>query len=401
LKKPSDSKFWIKEGEKVLMTTVARFPLVFKKGTGATLIDVDGKRYLDFVSGVAVDSFGHCDPRFVKAVQKQAETLIHVSNYYWTVPQIQLAKLLTTHSFADRVFFCNSGAEANEAAIKLARKYAKEKGDPSRFEIIATHGSFHGRTLGALSATGQEKLQKGFEPLVPGFQHVPFDDPEAIEKAITPQTAAVLLEPIQGEGGVRIPQKGYLAKVRKICDQHDLLLILDEIQTGVGRTGRLFAYEHEGISPDIMTLAKGLGGGVPIGALLAKEEISRAFTPGTHSSTFGGNPLACAAGVTVMERITKGSSFLKGVREQGAYLLKRLTRLQAETGVIKEVRGVGLLAAIDLTVPTMEIVQEAYRRGLLINRTSDQTLRIMPPLTVRRSEIDQMLSLLSQIILEK
>jgi len=400
LKKRIPSKSWIKEGEKVLMTTVARFPLVFKKGSGATLVDVDGKSYLDFVSGVAVNSLGHSDPKFVKAVQKQAGTLIHVSNYFWTVPQIELAQLLTAHSFADRVFFCNSGAEANEAAIKLARKHAKGKGGPERFEIIATLGSFHGRTLAALSATGQENLRKGFEPLVPGFVHVPFDDPEAIEKAVTPQTAAVLLEPIQGEGGVRIPQKGYLKKVREICDRHGLLLILDEIQTGIGRTGRLFAYEHEGITPDMMTLAKGLGGGVPIGALLAKETVARAFTPGSHSSTFGGNPLACAAGVAVMERLTKSPSFLKGVREQGTYLVKRLTELQSETGRIKEVRGAGLLAAVDVTLPTMEIVQEAYRRGLLINRTSDQTLRIMPPLTVRRAEIDRMISLFSEIILK-
>lgn len=400
MKKRVTSKSWIKAGEKVVMTTVNRFPLVFKKGSGAAVVDVDGKQYLDFVSGVAVNSFGHGDPRFVKALQKQAGTLIHVSNYFWTVPQIELAQLLTAHSFADRVFFCNSGAEANEAAIKLARKHAKEKGGPARFEIIATHGSFHGRTLAALSATGQEKLQKGFEPLVPGFVHVPFDDPEAIEKAVTPQTAAILLEPIQGEGGVRIPQKGYLKKVREICDRHGLLLIMDEIQTGIGRTGRLFAYEHEGIVPDIMTLAKGLGGGVPIGALLAKEAVAAAFTPGTHSSTFGGNPLACAAGVAVMARVTK-ASFLKTIREQGAYLMKQLARLQAESGAIKELRGMGLLAAVDVARPTIEIVQEASRRGLLINRTSDQTLRIMPPLTVRRTEIDRMIAILSDILLEK
>ncbi|HZR47420.1 MAG TPA: acetylornithine transaminase, partial [Candidatus Manganitrophaceae bacterium] len=305
------------------------------------------------------------------------------------------------HSFADRVFFCNSGAEANEAAIKLARKYAKGKSGPDRFEIIATHGSFHGRTLAALSATGQEKLQKGFEPLVPGFRHVPFDDPTAIEKAITPQTAAILLEPIQGEGGVRIPQKGYLKKVREICDRHGLLLILDEIQTGIGRTGRLFAYEHEGIVPDVMTLAKGLGGGVPIGALLATEEVARVFTPGSHSSTFGGNPLACAAGVAVMERLTKNRTFLKEVRDLGKYLIARLEALQRKSPLIKEVRGAGLLAAVDVTVPTIGIVEAAYQSGLLINRTSDATLRIMPPLTVRRSEIDRMVALLSKIILEK
>lgn len=399
--KKVSSKAWIKEGEKVLMTTVARFPLVFQKGKGATVVDVDRKRYLDFVGGVAVNAFGHGDPQFVKQLRKQIGDLIHVSNYFWTVPQIALAKLLVAHSFADRVFFCNSGAEANEAAIKLARKYAKEKSGPGRFEIIATHGSFHGRTLAALSATGQEKLQKGFEPLLPGFRHVPFDDPAAIEKAITPQTAAVLIEPIQGEGGVRIPQKGYLKKVREICDRHGLLLILDEIQTGIGRTGRLFAYEHEAVVPDIMTLAKGLGGGVPIGALLATEEVARAFTPGSHSSTFGGNPMACAAGVAVMERLTKNRAFLKEVRGLGKYLIGRLEELQRKSPLIKEVRGAGLLVAVDVNVPTIGIVEAAYQSGLLINRTSDATLRIMPPLTVRRSEIDRMIALLSKIILEK
>lgn len=399
MKKKPSAKAWVKEGEKVLMTTVSRFPLVFEKGTGATLIDADGKSYLDFVGGVAVNALGHSDPKFVKALRKQAGRLIHVSNYYYTPPQIQLAKLLTERSFADRVFFCNSGAEANEAAIKLARKYAKEKRGDDCFEIIATYGSFHGRTLATVSATGQEKLQKGFEPLVPGFKHVPFDDPEAIEKAVTPQTAAVLVEPIQGEGGVRLPQKGYLAKLREICDRHHLLLMLDEIQTGMGRTGRLFAYEQEGIAPDILTLAKGLGAGFPIGALLATEEVARAFTPGSHSSTFGGNPLACSAGVAVMERLTKG--FLKEVRDRGAYLLKQLSQLQRRFPAIKEVRGAGLIAAIDIDLAASEIVEEARVRGLLLNRTSDRTLRFVPPLTIRRSEIDKMIGLLSDLIAEK
>ncbi len=381
------------------MTTIARYPIVLKKGSGATVIDVDGKRYLDFVAGVAVDALGHADPRFVKAIQKQASELIHISNYYYSIPQIELAKRLVADSFADRVFFCNSGTEANEAAIKLARKYAKEKSGPDCFEIIATEGSFHGRTLGALSATGQEKLQKGFEPLLPGFKHVPFDDPDAVEKTITPRTAAVLVEPIQGERGVQIPDPGYLARLREICDRRGVLLILDEVQTGIGRTGRLFAYEHAGISPDIMTLAKGLGGGVPIGALLAKETVARTFTPGSHSSTFGGNPLACAAGCAVMERITP-KAFLKGVRDRGAYLMKGLSKIQKKTSRIKAVRGIGLIVAADLTVPAAPVVDRARERGLLLNRTSDETLRFVPPLTIGRPEIDKMITLLTDIITE-
>lgn len=399
MKKRSATPSWIKEGDQYLMATYARFPLVLKQGKGATVVDVDGKRYLDFVSGIAVDSLGHCDPRLVKALQKQAAQLLHISNLYYNLPQIELAKLLVTNSFADKVFFCNSGAEANEAAIKLARKFAKEKRDPSRFEIIATQGSFHGRTLATVTATGQEKYQKGFDPLLPGFRHVPYGDPEAIEKAIASQTAAVLLEPIQGEGGVRVPPKGYLTKVREICDRHGLLLILDEVQTGIGRTGRLFAYEHERVAPDIMTLAKGLGGGVPIGAMLASAEVAASFTPGSHASTFGGNPLVCAAGIAVIKQIAK-EAFLKGVRDKGGYLMKKLGQLQKTTSVIKEVRGAGLIVAIDLTIPAVDVINKAMAQGLLLNRTSDQTLRFVPPLTVRKSEIDQMVDLLTEILTE-
>lgn len=399
MKKRTVASSLIKEGDQYLMATYARFPLVLKQGKGATVVDVDGNRYLDFVSGIAVDSLGHCDPGLVKAIQKQAAQLLHVSNLYYSLPQIELAKRLVTHSFADKVFFCNSGAEANEAAIKLARKFAKEKRDPSRFEIIAAQGAFHGRTLATVSATGQEKYQKGFDPLLPGFRHVPYGDPEAMEKAITLQTAAILLEPIQGEGGVRVPPKGYLTKVREICDRHHLLLILDEVQTGIGRTGRLFAYEHEGVTPDIMTLAKGLGGGVPIGAMLAGAKVAGSFTPGSHASTFGGNPLVCAAGIAVMKQVAQGA-FLKGVRDKGAYLMKKLAQLQRKTPVIKEVRGVGLIVAIDLTIPAIDVINKARAQGLLLNKTSDQTLRFVPPLTIRRTEIDRMIALLTDILTE-
>jgi len=382
------------------MATYTRFPLVLVKGSGAVVVDVEGKRYLDFVSGIAVNNLGHCDPRLVRGIQKQAETLLHVSNLYYNIPQIELAKKIVAHSFADKVFFCNSGAEANEAAIKLARKWAKEHRGKPCFEIIAAQGAFHGRTMAALSATGQEKYQKGFEPLLRGFKHVPFDDVQAIEKAITPKTAAVFLEPIQGEGGVRVPGKGYFSRIRKICDSEGILLILDEVQTGMGRTGRLFAYEDEGIRPDIVTIAKGLGGGFPIGAMLATEAVAKSFTPGSHATTFGGNPLACAAGIQVLERLTGGETFLKRVRQRGEYLVDRLTRLQQHSPLITAVRGRGLMVAFDLTVPVTEIIEKAMTQGLLLNRTSENTLRLIPPLTIRRSEIDQMFSILGGILKE-
>ncbi|MFQ5580323.1 MAG: acetylornithine transaminase [Nitrospiria bacterium] len=391
---------WIKSGEQVLMSTYTRFPLVLKKGSGAVVIDVEGKPYLDFVSGIAVNSLGHCDRRLVKEIQKQAATLLHVSNLYYNITQIELAKKLVAHSFADKVFFCNSGAEANEAAIKLARKWAKENRGKQCVEIVTAQGAFHGRTMAALAATGQEKFQMGFEPLLRGFKQVPFDDVHAIEKAITSNTAAVLLEPVQGEGGVRVPQKGYLSRVKKICSSNGILLILDEVQTGMGRTGRLFAYEDEGICPDIVTLAKGLGGGFPIGAMLATESVAKSFTPGSHATTFGGNPLACAAGVQVMDRLTKEESLLKRVRQRGEYLVDRLRRLQDRSALISEIRGRGLMLALDLTVSAEKVIEKAMAQGLLLNRTSEKTLRMIPPLTIRRSEIDQMLSVLSGILKE-
>ncbi len=393
------SRRWIQEGDAVLMGNYARFPLVLAAGRGATVTDADGKSYLDFTAGIAVNALGHADAGLVKAIADQAERLIHVSNLYYNEPQIRLAQWLVAHSFADKVFFCNSGAEANEAAIKLARKFAKETRGAACVEIISAHGSFHGRTMATVTATGQEKYHKGFEPLVPGFRYVPYDDPDALSAAITPQTAAVLLEPIQGEGGVRIPMPGYLASVRKLCDRSGALLILDEVQTGMGRTGRLFGYEHAGVAPDILTLAKGLGGGVPIGAMLAKEAVARAFTPGSHASTFGGNPLACAAALAVARRMT--APFLSRVGKRGEALVSGLSYLQKKTGRIEAVRGVGLIAAIDLSpaAPTaMEVIGQASARGLLLNRTSDRTLRFVPPLIITRAEINTMLTILGEIL---
>ncbi len=390
---------WINKGAEVLMPTYARFPLVLTQGDGAVVADVDGNTYIDFVSGIAVNALGHCDADFVNAVQDQADTLLHVSNLYYNIPQIQLAEALVEHSFADKVFFCNSGAESIEAAIKLARLYAHQKMDGDRFEIITMERSFHGRTLAALSATGQTQYQQGFSPLLPGFKHVSFNNIEAIEKAIGPNTAAVMLEPIQGEGGVRIPAPGYLAAVRKLCDQYGLLLIFDEVQTGMGRTGHLFAYQEAGSTPDIMTLAKGLGGGLPVGALLAKEAVANCFQPGTHASTFGGNPVVCRAGKIVIDRLTQ-PPFLKQVRELGMDLLKQLETLQKQTSVITDLRGKGLMLAIDLNISAAPVIDAAMKRGLLLNRTSENTLRLVPPLTVLPEEIDQMMSILSEILKE-
>lgn len=383
------------------MPNYSRFPLLLKSSQGATIIDHEGHPYLDFVSGIAVNSLGHGDSQLIGALQKQAETLLHVSNLYYTIPQIELAARLVNHSFADKVFFCNSGAEAVEAAIKLARKHAKDAMPGGRFEIIAAENAFHGRTLAALSATGQSKYHHGFEPLLPGFKHVPFDDAGAIEAAITPHTAAVLLEPIQGEGGVRIPKPGYLSSVRRLCDRHGILLIFDEVQTGMGRTGNLFAYEAAGIEPDIMTLAKGLGGGIPIGALLAKDTVAQSFQPGSHASTFGGNPLACTAGIVVIDRLTRDDAFLASVRQKGDSLLKGLEALGGKTPLIKALRGRGLMAAVDLGVPALDVIEAGQGRGLLLNRTSEYTLRLIPPLTIQRAEIDRMLETLSDILMER
>ncbi|MFQ5596473.1 MAG: acetylornithine transaminase [Nitrospiria bacterium] len=395
------TKDWIVQGESVLMPNYSRFPLLLKSSQGATIIDHEGHPYLDFVSGIAVNSLGHGDSQLIGALQKQAETLLHVSNLYYTIPQIELAARLVNHSFADKVFFCNSGAEAVEAAIKLARKHAKDAMPGGRFEIIAAENAFHGRTLAALSATGQSKYHHGFEPLLPGFKHVPFDDAGAIEAAITPHTAAVLLEPIQGEGGVRIPKPGYLSSVRRLCDRHGILLIFDEVQTGMGRTGNLFAYEAAGIEPDIMTLAKGLGGGIPIGALLAKDTVAQSFQPGSHASTFGGNPLACTAGIVVIDRLTRDDAFLASVRQKGDSLLKGLEALGGKTPLIKALRGRGLMAAVDLGVPALDVIEAGQGRGLLLNRTSEYTLRLIPPLTIQRAEIDRMLETLSDILMER
>lgn len=385
--------------EKYVANTYARYPVLLVKGKGTRVWDLEGEEYLDFVSGLAVCNLGHCHPKVVKAIQEQAEKLIHVSNFYYIEPQIQLASLLCKHSFADKVFFCNSGAEANEGAMKLARKYAKEKTGKDRYEIITMERSFHGRTLATLTATAQEKFHKGYEPLMPGFKYVPFNDIRAVRNAIDLKTCAVMLEPIQGEGGVNCPSEGYLKALREICDEEGLLLIFDEVQVGMGRTGRLFAYEHDGIEPDLLTLAKSLAGGVPIGALLIKKGIADSFRPGDHASTFGGNPLATAAGVAAFTTILE-EGMLENCQKMGDYFLSRLESFQRKFPFVKEVRGKGLILGIELTVEGGSIVKEMLKRKILINCTMGNVLRFLPPLIVTQEEIDRVVKALEEVFEE-
>ncbi len=390
-----------RETERYLMNTYARFPMSVTRGRGCLVYDLEGREYIDFVAGIAVNVLGHAHPDVVRAIQKQAQQVLHASNLYLTEPQVRLAKVLVDRSFADKVFFCNSGAEANEAAIKLARRYAREKSGPERFEIITMVNSFHGRTMGSLSATGQSKVQAGFEPLLPGFRHVLFNDLAEVDKAMSRNTAAVLLELVQGEGGVHVADRSYLAGLRELCRQREVLLIFDEIQTGMGRTGTLFAYEQFGVSPDIMTLAKGLGGGVPIGACLATNEVAAAFGPGSHASTFGGNPLACAAALAVCGVLVEGR-MLEHSRSMGDYLAKGLLDCKlSHPRVINEVRGLGLLQGMELAIDGMPVVHECLRRGLLINCTMGNVLRFVPPLVVTESQIDRLLEVLPGLLAKR
>lgn len=376
--------------EKYLMSTYKRAPIAFASGQGASLVDVEGKTYLDFVAGIAVSILGHNHPELVSAIAQQASRVIHTSNLYLISEQAKLGQWLVEHSACDRAFFCNSGAEANEAAIKLARKYGAQGG---RFEIIVADHSFHGRTLAALAATAQPKYHKGFEPLPPGFVTVSWDDLAALESAITPSTCAIMLEPIQGEGGLRFPSPGYLEGVRRLCDQRGLVLILDEIQTGMGRTGRLFAYEQFGIEPDVVTLAKGLGGGVPIGAVLAKARIAEAFQPGDHGATFGGNFLASAAALAVVTTIER-ERLPEHAARIGAYLIDRLRSLSRSHPVITEVRGLGLMVAVELSIDAAQVVDACRERGLLVNAVQPTTLRLVPPLIITRGDVDEAVRIL-------
>ncbi len=388
---------WTAVERSVFFQTGRRAPVTLVRGEGAYLWDDQGKKYLDFVAGIAVVSIGHSHPALVEAIRRQAETLIHVSNIFYTVPQLELAQLLVEHSCLDRVYFCNSGAEANEGAIKLARKWGKEQKDGA-YEIISTLNSFHGRTLAAVTATGTERYKAPYAPLMPGFINVPWNDLQALKDATTEKTCAVMLEPIQGEGGVNMPDAGYLQAVRAWCDDQNLLLIFDEVQTGVGRTGTLWAYEQYGIEPDIMTLAKGLAGGVPIGALMAKESVALTFQPGDHGSTFGGNPLATAAGYAVLKHIID-NDLPAQVAEKGERLRAKLAALEDRHGGIAEVRGLGLLCAVQFEQDIAEEVATAARaEGLLLNNLRPNVLRIAPPLTISDAEIDEAVAILDRVL---
>ncbi|MGB8718682.1 MAG: aspartate aminotransferase family protein [Desulfobacterales bacterium] len=379
-----------------IAATYKRFPIVLVEGSGASVWDSDGRRYTDFVAGIAVCNLGHAHPAVAEAICRQAKRLLHVSNLYYTVPQTELAAWLTAHSFADRVFFCNSGAEANEAALKLVRKYFNDRGETGRRRVVAMERSFHGRTFATLSATGQAKVRQGFEPVLAGFEFVPFNDIEALARAVDDQTAAVVLEPVQGEGGVRPPAPGYLQAVRALCDGAGALLVFDEIQTGIGRTGKLFAHEHFGVRPDIMTLAKALANGLPIGAMLATEKAAAAFGPGSHASTFGGSPIVTAAALEVVKALSGG--LIAQAAATGAYFREQLLGLQSRHASIAEIRGLGLLLGMEISRDGDAIVRACMDRGYLINCIQGSILRFVPPLTISRAEIDGLVACLDLLL---
>lgn len=381
---------FVTTNKQYVFDTYGRAPIMLVSGRGCRVTDSKGREYLDFIGGLAACPLGHAHPKLTEAIASQAGKLIHVSNLFYIEPQIRLAKLLVENSFGDKVFFCNSGAEANEGAIKIARKYFHDRGQHDRYHVVTMENSFHGRTLATLAATGQSKYRQGFEPDTPGFSHVSFGDINAVCNAVTESTAAVILEPIQGEGGVRVPPSDFLQKVRELCTETGCLMILDEVQTGMGRTGKLFAHEHFGIAPDVLTVAKGLAGGVPMGAVIAVDECASCLSPGTHATTFGGNPLAAAAGIAVLaELLTDG--FLEQVISRGEYLRSRLEALALQHSIVKEVRGLGLMMAIELAVPGAELAAAMREAGVLVNCTAETVLRFLPPLVVSEDEIDEMI----------
>ncbi len=384
----------VKMYEKYVMDTYVRVPLCLEKAKGNFIWDIEGKKYLDFFPGWAVSGIGHCHPIVVKAVARQALKLMHIANNYYAEPQALLAEKIIKNSFPGKVFFGNSGAEANEAAVKLVRKYGSKTG---RYEIITMVKSFHGRTLGMITATGQDKVKKGFEPLPAGFVHVPFGDVEAVKAAINEKTIGIMLEPIQCEGGINIPDAEYLWSLRALCDQKDLALIFDEVQTGMGRSGKMFAFQNFGVEPDIMTLAKSLGGGLPIGACVARGRFADVFTPGTHASTFGGSPIVCAAGLAVFEAIKK-EKLLANANKMGAYLKKRLEALKAKYDFVKDVRMMALICGVELSISGKEIYKECLQEGLLINCTQETVLRMMPSMTVSKQEIDKAITILDTVL---
>lgn len=382
--------------DKYVMPTYRKNPVVFVRAKGSYIWDAEGRKYLDFFPGWGVSGFGHCHPEVVKAVRHQAGRLLHISNNYYNEVQGELAREIARNSFDGKCFFSNSGAEANEGAIKLARKYNHDHG---KFKIIAALGSFHGRTLATVTATGQPKYQQGFDPLMPGFIHIPFNDIEALRKAFDDQICAVLLEVIQGEGGIHVAQPDFLAEARRLCDENNALLILDEVQTGMGRTGKMFAYQHFKIRPDIMTLAKTLGGGVAIGAMIAARKIGDTLQPATHATTFGGNPLACRAALATFHVIRKGRMDKKA-QTMGRLLKAALVALQKEFHFIREIRGMGLMMAIELSIDGVELVKKCLAEGLLINCTQGNVVRFLPSMTITEGEIHRAIEIVRKVFRE-
>ncbi|HDS16339.1 MAG TPA: aspartate aminotransferase family protein [Proteobacteria bacterium] len=384
--------------QKHLAPTYNRFPVALVRGEGVKVWDAEGREYLDCLAGIAVCNLGHCHPRVTAAIVEQAGRLLHVSNLYHIEPQARLGRLLGEMAFGGKAFFCNSGAEANEAAIKLARRYGHEVLGEGAKRIITMQRSFHGRTMATIAATGQEKVQIGYNPLLDGFDYVPFNDPAAVAAAITEKTCAVLVEPVQGEGGVIVPAPDYLVCLREICDAHKILLLLDEVQTGVGRTGTFFAYQQSSIVPDILTTAKALGNGFPIGAMLAGDRIISHFGPGSHASTFGGNPLAAAAALAVLETLRE-TGLIDRVNERGDFLRKGLERLRGVfPQLLGEIRGLGLMFGVDLKIPVAEVVGACLQRGLLVGSAGSNTLRLTPPLIIKEVELESLLAILTEVL---
>lgn len=381
-------------GEKYVMKTYSRFPLTFERGEGMYVYDENGKEYLDFVAGIAVNSLGHNHPKLVKAISEQAAKLIHISNLYYSRPQCTLAQKLVENGSLDKVFFCNSGAEAIESALKLARKYGSKTG---RQEIITMHKSFHGRTFGAVTATGQDHYHEGFGDMLPNIKYATFNDFESVKNTVTENTVAILMEPVQGEGGIIPAKKEFLEQVRALCDEKDILLMFDEVQCGVGRLGTLFAYQTYGVVPDVMSTAKGIAGGVPCGLMMAKEKVAEAFVPGDHASTFGGNPLATAAGNVVVDELLGG--LLDNVKEQGAYLREKLEEIAAKhKDLVKEVRGIGLMQGMELTEPAGDYIAKAIDMGLLLVGAGKYIIRFVPSLIVSKEDIDKAMEILDKAL---
>jgi acetylornithine/N-succinyldiaminopimelate aminotransferase len=381
--------------DKYVIGNYSRLPKVIDRGKGCYIYDTDGGKILDMFPGWAVSGIGHCHPKVVKAIQKQAKILLHMDNTFYTELQGRLAEMLSERAFGGKCFFCNSGAEANEAAMKLARIYTAK----GKYKFITAFGSFHGRTFATMTATAQPKKHEGFQPVLPGFIYVPFNDVDALQKAFDNEVAAVMIEPIQGEGGINVATPEYMQAIRQLCDKNQAVMILDEVQTGMGRTGKWFGYQHYDVEPDIITLAKTLGGGVAIGAMMAKPQIAAALTPGTHASTFGGNCIACAAGIAVIEAIEE-ENMLQNAQKIGQYAADKLNQLKSKYSIIDHIRGKGLMIGIQLKTPGAEIVSKCLQKGLRINCTQDTVLRFMPPMIVTKNQIDEAIEILDNVLSE-